>query len=91
MIIYLCCSTNKSSTGMTEFYKATRMYGIPSKVYSDKGGKNILVCQYKVTVKASRSRESHSRFICQKPANRKALEEFFVVFLLHSIPYFIFF
>ena len=32
-----------------------------------------------VTVKASRSRESHSRFISQKPANRKALEGFFVV------------
>lgn len=42
VIIYLCCSTNKSSTGMTEFYKATRMYGIPSKVYSDKGGENII-------------------------------------------------
>ena len=46
VITYLCCSTKKSSTGLTEFYKATRMYGIPSKVYSDKGGENILVCQY---------------------------------------------
>ena len=43
-----------------------------------------------VIVKASRSRESHSQFISQKPTNRKALEGFFVVFLLHSMPYFIF-
>ena len=46
MIVYLHCSTNnKSSTVMTEFYEATRMYGIPSRVCSDKGGENILVCQ----------------------------------------------
>ena len=52
MIVYLCCSTNnKSSTVMTEFYEATRMYGIPSRVRSDQGGENILVCQYMVTVK----------------------------------------
>ena len=29
---------NKSATVMTEFSDATRKYGVPSKVRSDKGG-----------------------------------------------------
>ena len=51
-LVYLHCSTNnKSATVMNEFYEATRRYGIPSRVRSDKGGENILVCQYMVAVK----------------------------------------
>lgn len=52
MITYLKCSTNnKSSTVMTEFYHATLKYGVPSRVRSDKGGENILVCHFMISVK----------------------------------------
>ena len=49
MIVYLHCSTNNiSATVMTLFYEAIEKYGIPSRVQSDKGGENILVCYYMV-------------------------------------------
>ena len=35
---------------MTEFYNATKKYGIPSRVRSDKGGENILVCHFMISV-----------------------------------------
>ncbi len=39
LMVYLRCSmNNKSATVMTEFSDATRKYGVPSKVRSDKGG-----------------------------------------------------
>ena len=49
MIVYLHCSTNNlSATVMTLYYEAIEKYGIPSRVWSDKGGENILVCYYMV-------------------------------------------
>ena len=47
MVVYLSCATNnKSETVYDEFRKATEEFGIPSRVRSDKGGENILVCHY---------------------------------------------
>ena len=52
MVVYLKCSNNnRSSTVMTEFYNATVTYGIPSRVRSDKGGENILVCHFIISVR----------------------------------------
>ena len=36
---------------MNEFYHATTQYGVPSRVRSDKGGENILVCHFMVSVR----------------------------------------
>jgi hypothetical protein len=59
LVIYLRCSNNNlSSTVMTEFHNATLKYGVPSRVRSDKGGENILVCQYMILVRGT-DRGSH--------------------------------
>ena len=52
MIVYLECSTNnRSLTVYRLFMQATKEYGVPSRVRSDKGGENILVCQFMITVR----------------------------------------
>ena len=52
LIVYLHCSTNnRSATVMTLFHEAAEKYGVPSRVRSDMGGENILVCHYMVLVK----------------------------------------
>ena len=52
MVVYLECSTNnRSLTVYKLFREAVATYGIPSRVRSDKGGENILVCHYMVTVR----------------------------------------
>ena len=49
MVVYLSCATNnKSETVYDEFRKATEEFGIPSRVRSDKGRENILVCHYMI-------------------------------------------
>ena len=59
VIVYLQCATNKQSLTVYRLFKqATQQYGIPSRVRSDKGGENILVCQYMVTVRGT-NRGSH--------------------------------
>ena len=52
MVVYLACSTNNcASTVYTLFKEAIKEYGIPSRVRSDKGGENILVCHFMVAVR----------------------------------------
>ena len=59
MIVYLKCATNNRSLTVYRLFKqATEQYGIPSRVRSDKGGENILVCQYMITVRGT-DRGSH--------------------------------
>ena len=41
-------ATNNISATVRHFYEAIEKYGIPSRVRSDKGGENILVCYYMV-------------------------------------------
>ena len=48
-IVYLSAATNNCShTVLKLFLSATEEYGVPSRVRSDKGGENILVCKYMI-------------------------------------------
>ena len=59
MIVYLECATNNRSLTVYRLFRAaTEEYGVPSRVRSDKGGENILVCQFMITIRGS-SRGSH--------------------------------
>ena len=59
MLVFLQCSTNnRADTVFSAFKSAIKDYGVPSRVRSDKGGENILVCQYMVAVKGV-NRSSH--------------------------------
>jgi len=54
MVIYLSCNNNnRSSTVMQLFRESTREYGIPSRVQSDKGGENVLVCHFMVSYRGT--------------------------------------
>lgn len=55
MIVYLQCA---SLTVYRLLKRATEQFGIPSRVCLDKGGENILVCQYMITVRCT-DRGSH--------------------------------
>ena len=45
----LHCSTNNSSqTAFKLFEEAVSVFNVPSRVHSDRGGENILVCRYMV-------------------------------------------
>ena len=47
LITYLKCSNNNTArTVLEEFQEATRIYGTPSRVRSDKGGENVGVWDY---------------------------------------------
>ena len=51
LVVYLACSTNNRASTVYKLFKAAvKEYGIPSRVRSDKGGENILVCHFMVTV-----------------------------------------
>ena len=50
MVVYLHCSTNNRAESVFNlFWKASRLYGVPSRVRSDKGGENIDVCRFMVS------------------------------------------
>lgn len=59
LVTYLHCATdNKSQTVFNQFWYATRKYGIPSRVRSDKGGENTKVCYYMIATQGT-GRGSH--------------------------------
>ena len=58
-VLYLHCATNNTSkTVFRLFHRATKQYGVPSRVRSDKGGENILVCRFMVAYRGT-GRGSH--------------------------------
>lgn len=59
MIPYLSCVTNnRAKTVLTLFRRATAEFGLPSRVRSDKGGENVMVCHYMVSLRGP-GRGSH--------------------------------
>lgn len=59
MIVYLSCSSNNKALTVYHLFKeATEEYGVPSRVRSDRGGENMLVCQFMVSYRGT-GRGSH--------------------------------
>ena len=59
MIVYLQCTTNnRVQSVFTYFWKATREFGVPSHVRSDKGGENTMVCHFMISQRGT-GRSSH--------------------------------
>lgn len=59
MITFLSCSDNNlSSTIYKLFLAAVDEFGLPSRVRSDKGGENILVCRHMIATRGT-GRGSH--------------------------------
>lgn len=59
LIPYLFCATNnRAATVLSLFRQATTKFGAPSRVRSDKGGENIMVCHYMVSLRGP-GRGSH--------------------------------
>ena len=49
LIVYLYCSNNnRADTVLELFQRATTVFGIPSRVRSDRGGENVGVCEYMI-------------------------------------------
>lgn len=59
MITFLSSNTNNQSKTVFQLFRhATMEFGIPSRVRSDKGGENILVCHFMVAYRGP-GRASH--------------------------------
>ncbi len=49
LVVYLYCSSNNRADTVTQLFRqATELFGVPSRVRSDKGGENIGVCEFMI-------------------------------------------
>lgn len=59
LIVYLYCSTNnRADTVLELFRRATTLFGVPSRVRSDRGGENVSVCEFMISYRGV-DRASH--------------------------------
>ena len=50
MVVYFRCTTNNTVDSVfSYFWNATRVFGIPSRVRSDKGGQNVRICYFMIS------------------------------------------
>lgn len=68
MVVYLrCANNNRSSTVLHIFSEATNVYGMPSRVRSDRGGENNLIAiAHRGTGRGS--------FICGRSVHNQRIE-----------------
>ena len=71
LVLYVNCkNNNRSDTVLQLFAAATREYGLPSRVRSDKGGENFGVCEYMLRNRGT-GRHSH---IAGKSTHNQGIE-----------------
>lgn len=59
LVVYLYCSTNnRSDTVLDLFLHANTLFGVPSRVRSDRGGENVGICEFMVSYRGV-GRASH--------------------------------
>ncbi|XDV19357.1 hypothetical protein PO909_024841 [Leuciscus waleckii] len=79
LIVYLSVSpNNRASTVLSNFISAVNQYGIPSRVRSDKGEKNIAVAEYMV---AHRGENRNSHITGRSVHNQRELRGFGEMFM----------
>ncbi|XP_067266982.1 uncharacterized protein [Chanodichthys erythropterus] len=85
LITYLSCNTNnRASTVLTQFVKATCLYGLPSRVRSDHGGENSQIALFMNLVQGV-ERRSH---ITGESVHNQRIERLWRDVFLHVLQYF---
>lgn len=70
-ILFMKCSNNnKSETVFEQFYGAVQSNGIPSRVRSDYGGENVLVCDYMLEKRGL----NRGSMLCGKSVHNQRIE-----------------
>ncbi|XP_016118714.1 uncharacterized protein [Sinocyclocheilus grahami] len=85
LITYLSCNTNnRASAVLTQFVKATCLYGLPSRVRSDHGGENSQIALFMNLVQGV-ERRSH---ITGESVHNQRIERLWRDVFLHVLQYF---
>ena len=85
LITYLSCSTdNRAITVLSQFLKATCLYGLPLRVRSDHGGENLLVALFMHLVQGL----EHRSFITGESVHNQRIERLWRDVFLHVLQYF---
>ena len=71
VVVYLKCSdNNRASTVLQVFSEATAIYGLPSRVRSDRGTENTLVADYMIAHRGT----GRASFICGRSVHNQRIE-----------------